>query len=91
MKPNILQTLLSGRKKREMVMEEEVIDNKVDTIMPDKDMEDRPRLLEIIGDHCYFQEEIFDRTKSKCLNLIVHIWRCLYFLTYVLLHLKFHV
>merc|ERR1711945_27422 len=58
MKPNILQTLLSGRKKREMVMEDEV-NNKVDTIIPDKDMENRTRLLEIIGvaedDNCSAQ------------------------------------
>ena len=46
MKPNILQTLLSGRKKREAGMEEELIDNTIDT----KDSNgERIRLLELLG------------------------------------------
>eukprot|EP00090_Calanus_glacialis_P007214 TRINITY_DN15669_c0_g1_i1.p1 TRINITY_DN15669_c0_g1~~TRINITY_DN15669_c0_g1_i1.p1 ORF type:complete len:168 (-),score=30.44 TRINITY_DN15669_c0_g1_i1:73-516(-) len=46
MKPNILQTLLSGRKKRDAGMEEELNDNTVDT----KDSNgERIRLLELLG------------------------------------------
>ena len=46
MKPNILQTLLSGRKKRDAGMEEELNDNILDT----KDSNgERIRLLELLG------------------------------------------
>ena len=46
MKPNILQTLLSGRKKREARMDEQLNDNTIDT----KDSNgERIRLLELLG------------------------------------------
>ena len=46
LKPNILQTLLSGRKRREAGMEEEMSDNMVDSLGSD---EERARLLELLG------------------------------------------
>ena len=48
MKPNILQTLLGGRKKREAGMEEELIDNTIDT----KDSNgERIGLIELLGNY----------------------------------------
>ena len=46
MKPNILQTLLSGRKRREAGREEEMVDNMVDT---EANMEENTRLVDMLG------------------------------------------